>query len=1163
MSDDARRNATLSTKKRDVLKWPKTENNAFKSFPLSPAQQRLWLLDQFEPGNPSYNISTTWHLHGLLDVQVLEQSLNIIIQRHEILRATFVATGEEPVQVIAPHLILSIPVIDLSTLPGSDEQETEAQGQIAFEDQRSFDLAQGPLIRITLLRLSKTEHILLVTFHHIIADGWSVGVFGQELTILYTSFLSNGIPNKLDQLPELPIQYADYAVWQRGLLESGAFNEQAEYWKQQLQDAPALLELPTDYPRPATQTFRGSTASLILSSALTRALHSLGRKEGATLFMVMMAMFKLLLSRYTGQEDIVVGSPFANREQAEVEGLIGFFLSTLVLRTDLSGNPSFRELLSRVRNVCLDAYEHLDVPFDYLIAELNPERHLSHNPLFQVFFNFINLDNLPTRTLEWPGLKVEFHIPPEETAKFDLALYAQERSDSIQLQLVYNADLFTPARMRELLAQFEQLAIQAVAHPEQRIDQFSLVTPQARAVLPDPTAPLSAAWEGAVHMLFAHQAEQVPDQIAATDEHGAWSYRELNTRCTQLANYLLAHGIQAHDLVAIYAHRSVPLIWAILGTLRAGAAYLILDPTYPALRLVEYVQQANVRGFIQLEAAGTLPAALEEALSGIPCRIQLSDQSAPSASDELAHYPTSDPGVTVGPDDLACISFTSGSTGRPKGILQLHRSLSHFLPLQQRVFHLTDNDRYSMLSGLAHDPLQRDIFTPLCLGATTCVPTAEGITAPGWLAAWMQQEHISIATLTPPMLRLLTQSAPADIEIPSLRWAFIVGDMLTKHDVAALQRLAPSVTCVNLYGTTETQRASGYYIISDERGATHESSAQPWVAQPTKETIPIGRGLRDAQLLVLNRSQHLAGISELGEICFRSPHLAKGYLADDTLTQERFISNPFTQAPNDRLYRTGDLGRYRPDGTIDYLGRNDYQVKIRGFRIELGEIEAMLRPHPAVQEVVVIDREISRGNEPSSAASQSSTKKQEPGVKDKILVAYVVPTQAEADAPALREQLGQFLRARLPNYMMPSAYMLLESLPLLPNRKLDRDALPPPILTNANEAAANGIPRTTTEELLASLWAEVLGLEQVSIHDNFFEIGGHSLLATQLMAHISSTFNVSLPLRALFEAPTIASFVPLLEQQEASHAPHNTLADNPLVRGTRYKGLARKPAPAS
>ena len=1163
MSDDARRNATLSMKKRDVLKWRETGNNAFKSFPLSPAQQRLWLLDQFEPGNPSYNISTTWHLHGLLDVQVLEQSLNIIIQRHEILRATFVSTEEEPIQVIAPDLVLSIPVIDLSILPGSDGQEAEAQRQIAFEDQRPFDLEQGPLIRTALLRLSKTEHILLVTLHHIIADGWSVGVFGQELTILYTSLLSNSALNKLDQLPELPIQYADYAVWQRSLLESGAFDEQAQYWKQQLKDAPALLELPTDYPRPATQTFRGSTASLALSSALTRELHNLGRKEGATLFMVMMAMFKLLLSRYTGQEDIVVGSPFANREQAEVEGLIGFFLSTLVLRTDLSGNPTLRELLGRVRNICLDAYEHLDVPFDYLIAELNPERHLSHNPLFQVFFNFINLDNLPTRTLEWPGLKVEFRIPLEETAKFDLALYAQEKSDSIQLQLVYNADLFTPARMRELLAQFEQLAIQAVAHPEQRIDQFSLVTPQARAILPDPTAPLSAAWEGAVHTLFAQQAERVPDQIAAMDEHGAWSYRELNTRCNQLANYLLAHGIQAQDLVAIYAHRSVPLIWAILGALRAGAAYLILDPTYPPLRLVEYVQQANVRGFIQLEAAGTLPGPLEEALSGIPCRIQLPNQSTPGAYDELANSPPSDPGVTVGPDDLACISFTSGSTGRPKGILQLHGSLSHFFPLQQQVFNLTDNDRYSMLSGLAHDPLQRDIFTPLCLGATVCVPAAEGITAPGWLAAWMRQERISIATLTPPMLRLLTQSAPADIEIPSLRWSFIVGDMLTKRDVAALQRLAPSVTCVNLYGTTETQRASGYYIISDQRGATHESSAQPWVAQPTKETIPIGRGLRDAQLLVLNRSQRLAAISELGEICFRSPHLAKGYLADESLTRERFMSNPFSQAPNDRLYRTGDLGRYRPDGTIDYLGRNDYQVKIRGFRIELGEIEAMLRLHPAVQEVVVIDREISRGNEPSSAAGQSSTKQQEPGVKDKILVAYVVPTQAEADAPALREQLGQFLRARLPNYMMPSAYMLLESLPLLPNRKLDREALPPPILTNANEAAADEIPRTTTEELLAGLWAEVLGLEQVSIHDNFFEIGGHSLLATQLMAHISSTFKVSLPLRALFEAPTIASFAPLLEQQEVDYAPHNTLADNPLVRGTRYKGLARKPAPAS
>ncbi len=1142
-----------------MLQQSRAGSTAFKSFPLSSGQQRLWLLDQFEPGNPSYNISTSWRLHGHLDVGALEHSLNCIVARHEVLRATFAATQEQPVQLIPPHLTLPIPVIDLTALPGEAAQEAEARRQIALEDQRSFDLAQGPLIRTALLRLSQTEHILLVTLHHIIADGWSVGVFAQELTILYAAFLGNDAADPREHLPELPIQYSDYAIWQRDLLERGEFDEQVEYWKQQLKDAPALLELPTDYPRPATQTYRGDTVSLMLSAALAKELHALSRREGATLFMALLALFTILLSRYTGQEDIVVGSPFANREQAEVEGLIGFFLSTLVLRTDLSGSPTFRELLGRVRNVCLDAYEHLDIPFDHLIAVLNPERDLSYNPLFQVFFNFINLDNFPTRTLEWPGLRVEFSIPHEETAKFDLALYAQERSDGIQLQLVYNADLFAPARMQELLAQFEQLAAQAAAHPEERIDRFSLVTPQARAVLPDATAPLSDAWEGAVHTLFAQQAERVPDHTAAVDEHGAWSYRELNVCCNQLANYLVARGIQAQDVVAIYAHRSVPLIWAILGTLRAGAAYLILDPTYPALRLVEYVQQASVRGLIQLDAAGALPDALEAALSGVTCRVHLPDHYAALAASALADSSPADPGVAVGPDDLACISFTSGSTGRPKGILQLHGSLTHFLPLQQQAFALSDADRYSMLSGLAHDPLQRDIFTPLCLGATVCVPTAEGITTPGWLAEWMRRERISIATLTPPMLRLLAQSSD---QIPSLRWAFIVGDMLTRHDVSELQRLAPSAACVNMYGTTETQRASGYYIIPDTGDAAREGGAAQRAAQPAKEMVPVGQGLRDAQLLVLNRAQYLAGISEIGEICFRSPHLARGYLADGALTRERFIINPFTQASNDRIYRTGDLGRYRPDGTLDHLGRNDSQVKIRGFRIELGEIEATLRLHPAVQEVAVVDRAIARGGEAAPSAGQGGAPKREPALLDKILVAYVVPAQAQADQTVLREQLGQFLRARLPGYMLPSAYVLLEALPLLPNRKVDRAALPPPAPAHSNKAAADGMPRTATEVRLVSLWKEVLGLEQVGIYDNFFEIGGHSLLATQLIAHITETFRLTLPLRALFESPTIASLASVLEAENTRQAALEQSPEAPLVRGARYSGLAPKIAPS-
>jgi amino acid adenylation domain-containing protein len=1152
MGEIVQRHGTLSPEKQSQPEQQsKTNNSALKFFPLSPAQQRLWLLDQLEPGNPGYQIPTSWHLHGLLDVRALEHSLNVIIQRHEVLRASFAVMQEYPIQVIAPVLHLSLPVIDLTALPTAEEREAEAQRQAALEAQHSFNLAQGPLIRAALLHLNATEHILLLTIHHIIADGWSVGVIARELTALYPAFIADGASGTSVQLPDLPIQYGDYAVWQRKLLESGELDEQVEYWKQQLKDAPVLLELPTDYPRPVAQTYRGASEFVLLPPGLARELHALSRREGATLFMVLLALLTILLSRYSGEEDILVGSPFANREQAEVEDLVGFFLSMLVLRTNLSGNPTFRDLLARVRTVCLDAYEHLDVSFDHLIAVLNPERHLSHNPLFQVFLNLINIQDLPTQTLEWPGLSVELRMPLEEPAKFDLVFYVQELSTGIQVQLVYNADLFSPARMQELLAQFRHLASQVVTHPEERMAQFSLVTPQAQAVLPDPTAPLSTAWEGSVQMLFAQQAQRVPNHLAALDEYGWWSYGELNARCNQLANYLLAQDIQRQDVVAIYAHRGVPLIWAILGTLKAGAAYLILDPAYPPLRLVEYLQQANVRGFLQLEAAGAPPLALEEALASISCRIQLPSYQ-PGSCSALADSPTTAPGVEVGPDDLACISFTSGSTGRPKGILQLHGSLTHFLPLQQQAFGLKEDDRYSMLSGLSHDPLQRDIFTPLCLGASVCVPSAEGITTPGWLAEWMRHEQISISTLTPPMLRLLVQTSSADSTIPSLRWAFIVGDMLTRHDVSELRRLAPSVTCVNMYGTTETQRASGYYIIPDQIGDARRSSLARETAQPAKEMIPVGRGLKDAQLLVLNRAQHLAGISEVGEIVFRSPHLARGYLADDELTRERFITNPFTHAPYDRVYKAGDLGRYRPDGTIDYLGRNDHQVKIRGFRIELGEIEALLRLHPLVQEVVVVDREVVRRNEMPLPANKGASEGLERARAERILVAYVVPSQVQPENDSLKHQLWQFLSARLPSYMVPTAFMVLESLPFLPNRKVDREALPPPTLTGFGEAMADADPPTPTEEALMHLWAEVLGVEQVGRHDNFFLLGGHSLLATQLMAQLLDSFQVSLPLRTLFEAPTLAAFAARLDQLAAQPSSTSSSSTVPLARGARF-----------
>ncbi len=757
--------------------------------------------------------------------------------------------------------------------------------------------------------------------------------------------------------------------------------------------------------------------------------------------MTLLAIFQVLLYHYTGQEDLVVGTPIANRNRADIEGLIGFFVNALVLRTDLSGDPSFRDLLGRVREVTLGAYAHQDLSFDRLIEELSPERSLSHTPLFQVFFNMVNL---PEQRSEWSGLTVDIFWPREIGSKFDLTLYVHDFNEGIQLELVYNADLFDQARMLEMLRQFEYLASQVIKSDE-KITRFSLVTPTVQTILPDPTEPLSDRWEGSVQNIFSQQARRIPEQLAVVDALESVSYKELDIRSNQLANYLRICGIKSGDIIAIYGHGSASLVWAVLGILKAGAAFLMLDPAYPASRLIEYLEGAKVRGWFHIKAAGALPVELEEFLATSTCCCRL--EFPVDAQNLLVAYSPDDPGIVVGPDDLACVTFTSGSTGRPKGILQRHGPLSHFLPWQKQRFNLKETERYSMLSGLAHDPLQREIFTPLCLGGTICIPSPENIGVPGWLAQWVHLEKINVAHLTPAMMQLLTQVAPETVassfEIPSLRYAFTVGDVLTKHDVSRLQKLAPLVICVNFYGSTETQRAVGYFVVPDRE---YSDQSQ----KKSKGIIPLGQGFQDVQLLVLNRVQELAGIGELGEIYVRSPHLARGYLNDEALTQERFLVNPFTGIVSDRLYRTGDLGRYLPDGNVEYAGRNDQQVKLRGFRIELAEIEVVLGLHPAVQEAVVIIREDTPGN--------------------KRLVAYIVPS---LPFTSLNNELRNFLAERLPAYMIPAAIVPLETLPLTPNLKVDRSALPLPeaIMSTAETTIA---PRTPTEEILAGIWAKIL-----------------------------------------------------------------------------------------
>ena len=1117
MSDLSQRIASLSPAQRELLALQlKKKGKVFNTFPLSFAQQRLWLLDQLEPGNPSYNIAPALHFWGPLNVAALARSFQMIVQRHESLRTTFAVVQGNPVQVIASRMAISPPLIDLSGL-GKHEREAEVQLQLDKEAQHSFDLAKGPLLRAGIYRLSGLEHVVAVNTHHIVFDGWSLTVLLRELAELYTATLSNQSPS----LPALPIQYADYAVWQRNWLQGKMLEEHLSYWREQLAGAPALLELPTDHPRPAIQTYRGAIEQAILPEDLSEKLRLLSQQEGVTLFMTLLAIFQILLYRYTGQQDLVVGTPIANRNRTDIEGLIGFFVNALVLRTDLSGEPSFHELLCRVREVALAAYAHQDLSFDKLIEELSPERNLSHSPLFQVFFNMVNL---PDEAVEWPELRVELFASHEVGAKieagskFDLTLYVMEKAAGIELELLYNTDLFDQDRALAMLQQYIHLASQ-VLDVGKKISDYSLVTSAARRILPDPGIPLSNRWEGSVQDLFAQQAGRIPAQLAVVDATETITYQELNSISNRLANCLRASGISRGDVVAIYAHRSATLVWAVLGILKAGAAYIILDSAYPPGRLIDYLAMTGACGLLHMTAAGRLPFAIEEFLTTASYRCRLSlPQHWTEAQKLLVAYSSADAGVVMGPDDLACITFTSGSTGRPKGILQKHGSLSHFLFWQKQYFDLRETDRYSMLSGLAHDPLQREIFTPLCLGGTISIPDPDNIGTPGWLAQWMQA--ITVAHLTPAMMQLLTQAVPKvvvpDCKLSRLRMAFTIGDALTRSDVSRLYQLAPQVTCINSYGSTESHRAVSYFVVPRATGG--------------KEVIPLGRGLYDVQLLVLNSKQQLAGIGELGEIYIRSPHLAIGYLNDEPATRQRFIRNPLTHNIDDRLYITGDLGRYRPDGNVEFAGRNDRQVKLRGFRIELPEIEAVLKHHPAVREAAVIVREDTPGH--------------------KHIVAYIVPAQAQSFV-SLGAELRAYLVARLPAYMIPAIFVPLEVLPLTPNYKVDHRALPAP------EASIVAVdlpvaPRTPIEETVASVWAGLLGRDAVGVDDNFFELGGHSLLATQLLARIYKAFQIAVPLRALFAAPTVAGLARYLEQhlarQSADAGKEGALAQIPAIR---------------
>ena len=937
--------------------------------------------------------------------------------------------------------------------------------------------------------MGEQEYVLILNFHHIVCDGSSLIIFYHELATLYEAFLDG----KVSILPSLPVQYADYAVWQHERLQGEVLESQLAYWKRQLGTGLTTLNLPTDYERPVVQTYRGARLTRTLSEELTKGLKDLSRREGVTLFMTLLASLNILLSRHTGQEDIIVGSTIAGRNRPETDGLIGFFINALALRTDLSGNPTFLEALKRVREVCLDAYTHQDLPFERVVEEINPDRDLTRNPLFQVMFNMADTYE---RVLHLAGCHTAklSHSVPE--AKFDITLYAPEKDGRIELAIVYNKDLFSEARIAIMLDQLSSLLSQIVENLHLPVAQYSLVTPSSKTALPDPTEPLDESWEGSIHSLFTRRAQRVPESLAVIDPSENWTYKELDLASNRLANYLLANQINPKDVVAIYAHRSSPLVLALLGVLKAGVAFVILDPAYPSSRLIDYLRIARPKGWVKMEGTGKLPESLVSCLDSLQlrCRIDLPSRKE-TIADSLGQSPETETGVVVNANDLAYVAFTSGSTGEPKGVLGRHGPITHFLPWQEETFDLKASDRFALLSGLGYNHLHRDVFTALSLGAAVYVPEPGHMKSPERLSEWLQQHEITILHLTPALGRLLRTATGKTL--PSVRRIFFGGDVLSRQDLGLTRGLAPHAKIVSFYGATETQRAVGYFEVPAESFTIDAASSRP---------ILLGRGMKDVQLLLLTTGGHLAGIGELAELYVRSPHLAQGYVGDSDLTAQNFIVNPFTNNITDRLYRTGELGRYLPDGNVEWVGRNDRRVSIRGFRIELAEVESVLSRCAGIRNNAVVAKEFAR-----SGSSRD-------GIKELCLVAYV---EANRGQPPPIDELRCFLTARLPHYMVPSYFLFLDRLPLSPNGKVDYLALPSPdqLLRPAEKEFES--PQTEAERTLAKIFSEVLGLERIGRHDNFFNLGGHSLLAAQVAARVRETLNVVLDLRAFLETPTV------------------------------------------
>jgi amino acid adenylation domain-containing protein len=1027
--------------------------------PLSFAQQRLWFIDQLEPGNPVYNTARGVRLRGPLDIDALERALTELIRRHEALRTTFRDLYGEPVQVIGNAEPFTIIVEELSGLPEAT--------LIREEVQRPFTLSTGPLMRARLLRLSPEDHILLISMHHIVSDGWSMGVLVREVAALYEAY----VVGAESTLKELSLQYGDFAVWQRQWLQGEVLDQQLSYWRKQLAGVPPVLELPTDRPRPQVQTFRGATLPFKLSKELAAELKIFSRREGVTLYMTLLAVLQTLLWRYTGEEDIAVGTPIANRRHGEIENLIGFFANTLVMRTDVSGSPTFRDLVQHVKEMALGAYMHQDVPFEMLVEVLQPERSMSYTPLFQVLFV---LQNAPQEKLELPGLTLDLLNIDSGTAHFDLALLMEETEEGLEGVCEYSTDLFDEVTILRLVGHFDTLLEGAVDNPDQHLARLPLLSQGERRQLLDEWHTPAEQFRSdlCVQELFAQQVERTPGDLAVLFEEIKLDYRELNERANKLAHRLRTLGVGPEQVVGVMLERSIEMIVGVVAILKAGGAYMPLDPEYPQERLAFMLEDAGARVVLTQQS---LVQRLPEQTAFV---IRL-DADWESIEQQSAQNPEN----ATTPDSAAYVIYTSGSTGRPKAVVMPHRGAVNLINYQIQISER--RLRTLQFASLSFDVSFQEIFPALCAGGSLVLLREDQRRDAGELLRVITEQRVERLFLPFVALQHLAEESDRHESAPeSLRQVITAGEQLkiTPHVARFFQRLN-GCTLDNHYGPTEAHLVTMWRLAGD---------AGSWPKLP-----PIGKPITSAQVYVLDDALEPVPIGVTSELYIGGAQVARGYLNRPGQTAERFIPHPFSHDAGARLYRTGDLVRYSAGGVLEYAGRRDLQVKVRGFRVEVGEIEAVLKQHRLVKQAVV-------------------TVWEDEGRKR--LVAYIIA--AQTSAPPGREELRRHLKDKLPEYMIPSIFLLLDTLPLTGSGKVDRRALPAPDAERAVLAEVFQAPRSGVEEMLASIWSDVLGV-RAGVNDNFFELGGHSLLATQVMSRVREAFGIEIALRSLFEQPTI------------------------------------------